>query len=64
MDRFRCVECGHAADADENAARVIAMKGRWLTTLPKKGKTGGEKLADELRFDAYIRDAAERRRGA
>ena len=64
MDRFQCVECGHAADADENAARVIAMKGRWLTTLRKKDKGGAKKLADELRFDAYIRDAAARRRGA
>jgi IS605 OrfB family transposase len=63
MDTFACVECGHTDDADENAARVIAMKGRWLTNLPKK-KSKEEKLADELKFDAYLRDAAERRMGA
>lgn len=62
MDRFECIQCGHAQDADENAARVIAMKGRWLTKLPKKKKDA--KLANELKFDAFIRDAAERRMGA
>lgn len=64
MDKFRCVHCGHEADADENAARVIAMKGRWLTTLPRKSERKSEKLADELRFDAYLKDAAARRSGA
>ncbi len=62
MDKFECVECGHAADADENAARVIAMKGAWLVQLPKR--RSNEKLAEEQRFDAYIKDAAERRMGA
>ena len=34
MDRFACVACGHAGDADRNAARIIALKGAWLTRLP------------------------------
>src|SRR5690606_32239205 len=29
-EEFRCVSCGYAAHADENAAHVIALKGRWL----------------------------------
>jgi IS605 OrfB family transposase len=40
MDKFACVSCGHADDADENAARVIAMKGRWLASLPKSMRAG------------------------
>ena len=58
MDAFKCVECGHAADADENAARVIAMKGAWLTQLPKKNWAT---MPDELKFEAYLKEAARRR---
>ena len=64
MDEFRCVDCGYEADADENAARVIAMKGRWLTNLPTKSERKREKLADELRFDVYFKNIAEKRLGA
>ncbi len=64
MDKFKCVECGHEADADLNAARVIAMKATWLTGLPKKPKRGADgKLAEELRFETYLNQCAERRRG-
>lgn len=65
MDKFRCLRCGHEADADLNAARVIAMKGAWLTELPKKPKRGKDgKLAEELRFERYLGDRAARRGGA
>ena len=55
------MDCGYEADADENAARVIAMKGRWLTNLPKKSERKSEILADELRFDVYLKNIAEKR---
>ena len=64
MDKFRCIRCGHEADADENAAHVIALKGMWLTQLPTKAQRGGKKLADEHRFERYINDTAARRMGA
>jgi hypothetical protein len=65
MDRFKCVSCGHEADADLNAARIIAMKARWLTSLPKKPKRNAAgQLVEGLRFDAYLRDCAVRRNGA
>jgi IS605 OrfB family transposase len=64
MDKFKCVECGHAADADLNAARVIAMKAGWLTSLPKKPKRGADgKLVEKLRFESYLQQCAARRRG-
>ncbi len=27
QDRFRCVQCGHEANADENASIIIALRG-------------------------------------
>ena len=65
MDKFKCVQCGHEADADLNAARVIAMKGAWLRQLPKKPKRGKDgKLAEERRFEQYLKDCAAKRNGA
>ena len=64
MDEFRCVDWGYEADSDENAARVIAMKGRWLTNLARKSERKSKKLADELRFDVYLKNIAEKRLGA
>jgi IS605 OrfB family transposase len=62
MDRFKCVACGHEADADHNASRVIALKGSWLKSLPKNPPRGADgKLADHLRFEAYLRRCAEKR---
>ncbi|MDD9905312.1 MAG: hypothetical protein OXT06_17215, partial [Rhodospirillaceae bacterium] len=58
----RCEVCGYESNADENAARIIAMKGRWLTKLPKKPLQKGEKLADELRFDAYLAKVIDKRK--
>ena len=36
QDVFRCVECGHAANADENASQIIALRG--LQQLENGGK--------------------------
>ena len=39
------------------------MKGAWFFNLPKNPKRGADgKLADELKFNAFIKCAAERRR--
>ena len=62
MDKFACTHCGYPADADENAARVIAMKGCWLNGLPKKKDRSWTKLPDELKFDAFVKTCAERRK--
>ncbi len=65
MDKFKCVECGYEADADLNAARVIAMKAAWLTSLPRKPKRDADgQLVKKLRFDTYLKDCAARRSGA
>ena len=64
MDTFSCVKCGFTADADMNAARVIAIKGRWLPSLPTKAERGGKPLPDSLSFATLLRDCAERRMGA
>jgi IS605 OrfB family transposase len=59
MDEFVCTKCGHAADADENAARVIGLKGMWQRQLPKY--TPGTTLAEDKKFDAFLRQHAEKR---
>lgn len=65
MDRFKCVACGYEADADLNAARVIAMKGQWFKGLPKKPPKGPDgRLVEELSFETYLKACAARRRGA
>jgi IS605 OrfB family transposase len=62
--KFVCVSCGHSADADENAARVIAIKGQWLVSLSNKKGKGWKRVPDELKFDAFLRNcAAKRKRG-
>jgi len=63
MEEFKCVDCGYKAHADENAARVIAMKGQWLLSLPKKAERNWTQLPDELKFDAFVKNCAERRKG-
>ena len=57
------MDCGYEAHADENAARVIAMKGQWLLSLPKKAERNWTQLPDELKFDAFVKNCAERRKG-
>ena len=61
MSTFRCERCGHEADADVNAARVIALKGAWLGQLRTRGK---RPLREDEKFPQYLADAAERRRGS
>ncbi len=56
MDKFLCVKCGHAADADENAARIIALKGIWLPTLPKRGSREGTELPESLKFETFLKE--------
>lgn len=55
MDEFKCQQCGYEADADENAARVIALKGIWLKGLPKKGDRKGA-LPDSLKFETFLKE--------
>jgi transposase len=54
MDKFNCVSCGYANDADENAARAIAMKGRWLKILPKTSERQWTDLPDALTHQSVI----------
>ena len=61
MDRFACMRCGHAGDADRNAARIIALKGAWLTQLPTRRERGGRPLAEVEKFERYVHDAIRRR---
>ena len=61
MDRFACVACGHAGDADRNAATIIALKNAWLTGLPTLKERGGRHLAEEEKFERYLDDAIRRR---
>ncbi len=64
MDAFACVKCEYSADADENASRIIAMKGRWLSNLPKRSDRKTGPLPDSLKFETFLKDCAERRTGA
>lgn len=65
MDTFKCTDCAYEADADLNAARVIAMKGAWLRQLPRKPKRGKDgRFAEELTFEPYLYRCAARRGGA
>ena len=63
MEQFKCVICGHEAHADENAARVIAMKGAWLTSLPTTKERVWTTIPDELKFDGYVKRCAAMRKG-
>lgn len=63
MEQFKCVTCGHEAHADENAARVIAMKGAWLTSLPTTKERVWTTIPDELKFDGYVKRCAAMRKG-
>ena len=63
MDVFACVECKHRKDADENAARVIAMKRVWMDGVPSSAwkKRKKKPLPDKHKFEVFLRGAAERR---
>ena len=63
MEEFECVACGYEAHADENAARIIAIKGAWLTNLPTKKERAWTEMPDELNFEAFVKNCAERRKG-
>ena len=62
IDRFICQSCGHQADADLNAARVIALKRMWRENLPdsQRRKLMSE-LTENYSFKTYLRDRAEMR---
>ena len=60
MDVFACVECKHRKDADENAARVIAMKRVWMDGVPSSAWKK-KPLPDKHKFEVFLRGAAERR---
>ena len=53
----------YSADVDENATRVIAMKGHWLSDLPKRSDRQTGPLPDSLKFETFLKDCAERRMG-
>jgi hypothetical protein len=62
MDRFACRGCGHQADADLNAARVIALKRQWRESLPPAERAlRMDELPAESRFDTFIRNRAATR---
>lgn len=62
MDRFACLNCGYTADADLNAARVIALKRLWRESLPpNKRKSLAKNLDGQDGFDEFIRRCAARR---
>lgn len=62
LDKFACVKCGYAADADENAARVIALKAIWLRGLPKKSERAvGAPLPDALKFETFMSNKGKER---
>ena len=60
MDKFECQSCRHQGDADENAARVIALKAIWLRGLPKRVDRQG-RLPEELRFESFVADKGRER---
>ena len=60
MDKFECQSCSHQGDADENAARVIALKAIWLRGLPKRVDRQG-RLPEELRFESFLADKGRER---
>jgi IS605 OrfB family transposase len=61
MSRFKCVRCGHESDADRNTARVIAIKGAWLSQVPTKKQRDNQPLRDDQKFAQYLLDAIARR---
>lgn len=62
MDRFRCVRCGFEADADLNAARVIALKRLWREGLPDGKRKKLEKELDAAdQFDEFLKNCARER---
>ena len=63
MEKFKCVSCCYEAHADENAGRVIWMKGAWFTSLPTKKERAWTEVPDELKFEAFVKRCAERRKG-
>jgi IS605 OrfB family transposase len=63
MEEFKCVSCAYEAHADENAARIIAIKGAWFTSLPTRRERAWTEMPDELKFEALVKKCAERRKG-
>lgn len=63
-DRFRCEACGHTAQGDRKAARMTALKGAWLKSLPTRAERGGRELTDDERLPAFLARAAKARRDA
>jgi IS605 OrfB family transposase len=62
MDRFHCQRCGYAANADENAARVIALRRIWRERLPAGFRTKlSKELPERHRLEQFLRDRAARR---
>ncbi len=61
-DRFSCQSCGYQADADLNAAQVIALKKMWREGLPKSQRPKlMSELAENYSFRTFLRDRAEMR---
>jgi transposase len=50
QDVFRCVECGHEANADENASLIIALRGLQHTQMPK-----GSKFSKWIVFEPWLK---------
>jgi hypothetical protein len=40
------------------------MKGRWIKILPKSSERRWTDLPDALKFEAFVKECAARRRGA